>query len=343
MRTYEIVMRGHPDKIADEIAENLINTLPQGERGAYEVMVKGNTVYVVGEHSIERSENDLKKAVHTAWRATQNTNCEYEFNIGLQSKDISDMVAQKERGCGDNGIVYGGYDCGASWIISNIKKYADDVYNRICVLNHSDRETALDYEPYFIGHDGKAIFMISDDAVIIYHNHHCKKAVEKRLERELTNIAKSIFYVPVVVVKLNANGAFEIGGTEGDAGCTNRKIACDTYLGEFRNGGGGLFGKDNTKADKSMAIALREIAISAVGSEARIQKIELKTAFIIGDKSVNIKVSDLELTEAYQESIEEREHLKKHIKERIEKAYTGVSFEAIIAEAQKHPLKWYGL
>lgn len=259
----EIVFRGHPDKVCDQISDAILDECLRQDkhsRVAVETMGGKGKVFVTGEITTNAI-LDVEKIVKSVLDEVGYDSSKYEVidNIGKQSSDIA--LGVDIGGAGDQGMMFG-YACNdteellptAQVILQELSKY----YTQLCILYD-------DFLP-----DGKAQITgyYDDDFKLVkiktftisYQNKEIERGYTDRI---LKNIAINIcneYGVEVEEFLINPTGKFLIGGFEGDAGLTGRKIVVDTYH-SFANVGGGAFsGKDPTKVDRSAAYKARQIA-----------------------------------------------------------------------------------
>lgn len=289
--TSESVSEGHPDKIADQISDALVDAvLPQGVniRAACETMVKDNHVILGGEMRGELSDSEVDKIVRGVIRETGYDKKEYGFDadscdivnyIGHQSADIATGVddTDKELGAGDQGIMFG-YACRET---ESLMPLPIDLSHRL-LLRHAEirksgklpwlrpdakSQVSIRYK------DGKPTKV---EAVVLSTQHDPEidgSEVQKNDPRIREAVIEEIIK-PVAgnllssdcIFHINPTGIFVSGGPVADCGLTGRKIIVDTYGGAAPHGGGAFSGKDPTKVDRSAAYALRHIAKSIVAA-----------------------------------------------------------------------------
>lgn len=307
--TSESVTEGHPDKMADQISDAVLDAIfakdPNG-RVACECLLTTGLVVVSGEITT-KCYVDIPKLVRQTIREIGYTRAKYGFDadtcavvtaIDEQSPDIAmgvdealeakqgGMVKEEAIGAGDQGLMFG-FAC------NETKEYmplpiilAHKLSLRLAQVR---KEKILSY----LRPDGKTQVTVEYeddkpvkiDTIVISTQHHPDVALD-RIEKDL------IEYVikPIVPVELltddtrfliNPTGRFVIGGPQGDTGLTGRKIIVDTYGGYARHGGGAFSGKDPTKVDRSAAYAARYVAKNIVGAELA-DKCEVQLAYAIG-------------------------------------------------------------
>ena len=285
--TSESVSEGHPDKICDQISDSIVDAyLSKSEkkddvRVACETMVTTNKVIIAGEVrgpeiSIEEQESIAREVVKEIGYEQENFHWEkFEFSSFLhgQSVDIAQGVDSNEsrtEGAGDQGIMFG-YACTETkefmpaaiqyshQILKSLSEYRKNG-KAPGVLPDSKSQITLIYE------DNKPI---GCDNIVISTQHESGVS-RKKLFDYLYPIIESCLpkdWIPTEEkIFINPTGKFEIGGPDGDAGVTGRKIIVDTYGGSCQHGGGAFSGKDPSKVDRSAAYAARYVAKNIVYS-----------------------------------------------------------------------------
>ena len=310
--TSESVTEGHPDKIADQISDAILDSLigqDNKSRVAVETLITTGQVHVAGEVTTNAyadiagivRETVLNIGYDSSDKGFDGNTCGVSVSIGQQSQDISQGVndAYENRGAssadpldlqgaGDQGLMFG-YACDDTkelmplpiWLahelaqqLSKVRKDGSLPYLR------PDGKTQVTIE--YDGH--KAIAL---NTVVISSQHSEDVDVAKKLTPEIIAsvidpiLAKIDLPRKDLRILINPTGRFVIGGPMGDAGLTGRKIIVDTYGGMARHGGGAFSGKDPSKVDRSAAYAMRWVAknIVAAGFATRC---EVQIAYAIG-------------------------------------------------------------
>ena len=296
--TSESVSEGHPDKVADQISDAILDEfLKQDEQSkvACETLVTTGLVVLSGE---VRSEAyvDVQKTARDVIRNIGYTKGEYMFEanscgvlsaIHEQSPDINQGVVrerEEDQGAGDQGMMFG-YACSDTEDLMPLSLQLSQmlVYELAQIRKQAEQMT-------YLRPDSKSQVTIeynddntpkSIDAIVISTQHDdfdTEENMLKRIEKDVREIL-----IPRVVAKLhkkelkelfdkeyklyvNPTGKFVIGGPHGDTGLTGRKIIVDTYGGRAAHGGGAFSGKDSSKVDRSAAYAARHIAKNMVAS-----------------------------------------------------------------------------
>ncbi len=295
--TSESVSEGHPDKVADQISDALIDNFlafDPNSKVACETLVTTGQVILAGEVK-SHTYLDVQKIARDTINKIGYTKSEYMFDgnscgvlsaIHEQSEDINrgvDRGTEEEQGAGDQGMMFG-Y---ATRETENFMPLALDLSHRILKELADLRRENKDIS--YLRPDSKSQVTIeySDDNVpqridsIVVSTQHDEFSADEKM---LAKIRKDIvdILIPRVVAKLpkqtkalftddikyhiNPTGKFVIGGPHGDSGLTGRKIIVDTYGGKGAHGGGAFSGKDPSKVDRSAAYATRHIAKNLVAA-----------------------------------------------------------------------------
>ena len=306
--TSESVTEGHPDKVADQISDAVLDKCLESDpnsRVACETMVTTGLVVVTGEITTSASFIDFEKIVRdtliqigydSSDCGLHGGECGVLPLIGKQSPDIA-MGVDRE-GAGDQGMMFGFATSETEQYMPAPIFYAHQLVRRLAKVRH-------DGDLPWLRPDGKAQVSIryengspsSVDAVVVsaQHDKLIEKDDESSIRKEHRMIRDEIIaevirkVIPPELlhginderIHVNPTGRFVTGGPEGDAGLTGRKIIVDTYGGMGRHGGGAFSGKDGTKVDRSGAYAARWAARSLVEAGAA-QKCEIQLAYAIG-------------------------------------------------------------
>ena len=306
--TSESVTEGHPDKIADQISESVLDAIlaqdPKG-RVACETVVTTGQIHVVGEisttcyvdiASIARNAV-IEIGYDRAKYGFDGNTCGVLISIDEQSPDIAMGVdkaleakegnaAEEETGAGDQGMMFG-YATNETETLMPMPAY---LANKLSLRLTQVRKTGV--LPY-LRPDGKTQVTVEYvdgkpvriDAIVISSQH----APEVENEQIRKDIIEQVINAVVPAEMLDENtkyyinptGRFVIGGPQGDAGLTGRKIIVDTYGGMARHGGGAFSGKDPSKVDRSAAYAARYVAKNVVAAGLA-DKCEIQLAYAIG-------------------------------------------------------------
>jgi S-adenosylmethionine synthetase len=300
--TSESVSEGHPDKVADRISDTVVDAFLGVEpeaRVACETLVTTNRIVLAGEVRAGRpgaSKADNKAMTKDIIKGLEPKVREAIKDIGYEQKgfhwakakfacylhDQSAHIAQgvdasdkKDEGAGDQGIMFG-YACDETpELMPATLQYSHNILKKLSELRHSGECSAL--EP-----DAKSQVTLRYEnsqpvevVGIVVSTQHKKRiglqtATPKRVEAMIRPYIESLLPDGLITKKtqwmVNPTGRFEIGGPDGDAGLTGRKIIVDTYGGAAPHGGGAFSGKDPTKVDRSAAYACRYLAKNVVAS-----------------------------------------------------------------------------
>jgi len=307
--TSESVTEGHPDKMADQISDAILDDIIAKDRKAHvacETLVSNGFCIIAGELKTT-AYTPMQEIVRQVIKDIGYTDAAYGFDyrsaavlnaIGEQSPDISQGVDQAggEIGAGDQGLMFG-YACRETDVLMPLPIYlAHRLTER---LSYVRKQGIIPY----LRPDGKAQVSVrykddkpvSVDTVVIstQHNHEIDQKVLHKdvIEKVIKQVISEELLSDNVKYHINPTGKFVIGGPQGDAGLTGRKIIVDTYGGSCPHGGGAFSGKDPTKVDRSAAYAARYVAKNMVASGA-CERITIQVAYAIGVvKPVSIMVN----------------------------------------------------
>lgn len=306
--TSESVTEGHPDKIADQISDAVLDAIltndPKG-RVACETIVTTGQIHVFGEISTQCYVDIARIARETvigigydrAKYGFDGNTCGVLISIDEQSPDIAmgvdkaleakeGQAAEEETGAGDQGMMFG-YATNETESFMPMPAY---LANKLSLrLTQVRKEEILPY----LRPDGKTQVTVEYvdgkpvrvDAIVISSQHAPEISHEQIKKDIIENVIKPI--VPAEMLDentkyyINPTGRFVIGGPQGDAGLTGRKIIVDTYGGMARHGGGAFSGKDPSKVDRSAAYAARYVAKNIVAAGLA-DKCEIQLAYAIG-------------------------------------------------------------
>ena len=310
--TSESVTEGHPDKMADQISDAILDSLLSQDsksRVAVETLITTGQVHVAGEvttngyadvMSIVR-DKVLAIGYDSSDKGFDGNSCGVSLSIGQQSQDIAqgvDSAFEKRvtssvdpldlQGAGDQGLMFG-YACTdtpelmplpialahkLSFKLSEVRKSGKLAYLR----PDGKTQVTIEYD------QDRAIAL---DTVVVSSQHAADIDIDKQLAPEVKQyvidpvIADLGIDISSVRTLINPTGRFVIGGPMGDAGLTGRKIIVDTYGGMARHGGGAFSGKDPSKVDRSAAYAMRWVAKNVVAAGLA-DRCEVQVAYAIG-------------------------------------------------------------
>lgn len=261
----EIVFRGHPDKVCDQISDALVDEFIKGDkksRCAIETMGGKGKIFITGEVTSKNVVNISKVVNFVLKDVGYDGNYEIINNIGVQSSDIAMGTNDEVMGAGDQGMMFG-YACNdndsylptAMVILQELSKKYDE-------LRKVDSRFKSDGKAQITGYYDEDMKLLSIKTFTIsYQNTEKERSKTDKIIRDICDNICSKYNIKVEEYLINPTGKFEIGGFEGDAGLTGRKIVVDSYQGFAPVGGGAFSGKDPTKVDRSGAYKARLIAI----------------------------------------------------------------------------------
>ncbi|HRQ00570.1 MAG TPA: methionine adenosyltransferase [Terrimesophilobacter sp.] len=310
--TSESVTEGHPDKVCDQVSDAILDALLAQDplaRVAVETVVTTGLVHVVGEIATSDAYVEIPEIVRRTVNNIGYTSsdigfdgnsCGVSVSIGQQSSDIAQGVdhalEQREgsaidpldsQGAGDQGIMFGYATAETEQYMPLAPWLAHRLAERLARVRKSG-------ELAYLRPDGKTQVTIGyDDGVprsidtVVLSTQHTPDVEQLRLASEVEeSIIRPIteatgLDTSEMRVLINPTGKFVIGGPQGDAGLTGRKIIVDTYGGASRHGGGAFSGKDPSKVDRSAAYAARWVAKNAVAAGLA-ARLELQVSYAIG-------------------------------------------------------------
>ena len=298
--TSESVSEGHPDKMADQISDAILDALlaeDKHSRVACETMVKTGMVLVAGEITTDAYvdvENIVREVVndigynHSESGFDSHT-CAVLNGIGAQSPDIAmgvDESEDHEQGAGDQGLMFG-YASNETEVLMPapihyshllVKRQAEVRKNGTLPWLEPDAKSQLTFRY----ENGKPVGI---DAVVLSTQHRDSITLDDLREAVLQEIIKPVLPEEWIDENtkyfINPTGRFVIGGPQGDCGLTGRKIIVDTYGGMARHGGGAFSGKDPSKVDRSAAYLARYIAKNIVAAGIA-ERCEVQLSYAIG-------------------------------------------------------------
>jgi S-adenosylmethionine synthetase len=283
--TSESVSEGHPDKVCDQISDAIVDLYLSADphsRVALETLATTNRVVLAGEVRGPSSvgPEDLIGAAREVIRDIGYEQAGFDWRkadidcyVHSQSADIAqgvDAAGNKDEGAGDQGIMFG-YACRETESLMPAPiYYAHRILSEISKLRHSGRLPEL-------GPDAKSqvtLFYENGQPVrttsVVVSTQHGEDVSQERVRDIVGNIVTEVlpkgWMCPKDEFYVNPTGRFVVGGPDGDAGLTGRKIIVDTYGGAAPHGGGAFSGKDPTKVDRSAAYAARYVAKNVVAA-----------------------------------------------------------------------------
>ena len=281
----EIVFRGHPDKACDQISDAILDEcLKQDKysRCGIEVMGGKGKIFITGEVTTKANLDVSSIAKRVLSDIGYNTDYEIINNLGVQSSDIALGTNEEVMGAGDNGMMFG-YACRDTKeylpITMVILQKLSEAYDEI---RKKDNRFLPDGKAQITGIYEKNKLIKIKTFTICYQNTELER---NETDNILINIVNSLckeYNIEVEEFLINPTGRFEIGGFEGDAGLTGRKIVVDSYQSFAPVGGGAFSGKDPTKVDRSGAYKAREIAKNILIKNDKYEWCEVQLSYSIG-------------------------------------------------------------
>ncbi len=323
--TSESVSEGHPDKVCDQISDTILDLFMEKDsnsRVACETLATTNRIVLAGEINLKKKKDEISESLIDEVVRKKVKEIGYEQNgfhwknlrienlLHDQSTDISQGVDKDESnefyGAGDQGIMFG-YACDEteSFMPAPID-YSHKILKTLANYRHNNDS--------FFGPDSKSQVSVvyknnrpKNISSIIVSSQHSESANNDEIRKKILEIIEEA--MPNVVlpaekkILINPTGRFVIGGPDGDAGLTGRKIIVDTYGGAAPHGGGAFSGKDYTKVDRSAAYMARYLAKNIVASGVS-SKCLIQLSYAIGvsepisifvqiDEEKSIKVQEL--------------------------------------------------
>ncbi|MCI4663209.1 MAG: methionine adenosyltransferase [Neomegalonema sp.] len=291
--TSESVSEGHPDKVCDQISDSIVDLIVGREpeaRIAVETAATTNKVALMGEVKISDRNWVTQEEMCAVARQTireigyeqdgfHHKDCVIDCYVHGQSADIAqgvDASGQKDEGAGDQGIMFGFATDETPELMPAPIQYSHAILHRLAQARHSGEAKVL-------GPDAKSQVSVEYRGgkpvrahTIVLSTQHLDPTMDSADVRAVVEpyIRKSLpegWVDDKTIWHVNPTGRFVIGGPDGDAGLTGRKIIVDTYGGAAPHGGGAFSGKDPTKVDRSAAYAARYLAknVVAAGAAAR--------------------------------------------------------------------------
>jgi S-adenosylmethionine synthetase len=323
--TSEYVSPGHPDKIADQISDAILDLYLSHDKSAKvacETLVKGNHVYVAGEitSAVTLFESTIEQKIREAilnigydnyvYGFNGNT-CEIHFNISQQSREIGGAVTHANKiAAGDQGIMFGYATretpnfmplpiyIAKSFITeaySNIKKkypFRPDMKSQVSLKFEDGKPTSVDSIVFSTCHEE----LLSLKGLRELFHDELLPSVLGQLPQNIRAMFNddTTFYI-------NPAGKWNIGGPVSDCGLTGRKIVVDQYGADCEIGGGAFSGKDPSKVDRSAAYMARHIALKTLQSNPEAEKIKVQLSYAIGHEyPVSYRIFDPVMQTEYE-------------------------------------------
>ena len=298
--TSESVSEGHPDKVCDRVSDAVVDTYLTGDphsRVAVETLCTTNRIALAGEvrgpasithDQLEAVARSAVKDIGYEQDGFHWENIEVSVYVHKQSTDIAqgvDAAGNKDEGAGDQGIMFG-YACRETDVLMPAPiHYSHKILESLAEARHSGAEPGL-------GPDSKSQVTLQYEngkpvraTSVVVSTQHAEEldqeAVKEIVRPHVVNVLPDGWMCPEDEFYVNPTGRFVIGGPDGDAGLTGRKIIVDTYGGAAPHGGGAFSGKDPTKVDRSAAYAARYLAKNVVAADLA-DKCTIQLAYAIG-------------------------------------------------------------
>jgi S-adenosylmethionine synthetase len=298
--TSESVSEGHPDKVCDRISDAVVDTFLTADphaRVACETLVTTNLIVMAGEvrgpasitkQSLEEVARHCVKEIGYEQDGFHWQKAQVQVHIHSQSSDIAmgvDAAGNKDEGAGDQGIMFG-YACRETEALMPAPiHYAHSILRSLAEARHSGAEPGLGPDAKsqvtLEYRDGKPVRATS---VVVSTQHAAgleQEDVREIVRPHVLNVLPEGWMCGEAEFYVNPTGRFVIGGPDGDAGLTGRKIIVDTYGGAAPHGGGAFSGKDPTKVDRSAAYAARYLAKNVVAADLA-EQCTIQLSYAIG-------------------------------------------------------------
>ncbi len=308
--TSESVTEGHPDKICDQISDTILDAMLEQDpdaRVAVETLVTTGLVHVAGEVTtsgyVEIPQLVRQKLLDIGYNSSQigfdGNSCGVSVSIGAQSPDIAGGVddalesragsedEDSKLGAGDQGMMFGYASNETSVLMPTPILLSHRITERLSIVRRELNNGMIRPDgkaQVSVNYDGAV--PVAVDTVVLSTQHH-----PDINQDDLANLVLERVIQPVLSESglssddtkffINPSGRFVIGGPQGDAGLTGRKIIVDTYGGMARHGGGAFSGKDPSKVDRSAAYAMRWVAKNVVAAGLA-DRAEIQVAYAIG-------------------------------------------------------------
>ena len=311
--TSESVSEGHPDKVADQISDAIVDLFLSKDpeaRVACETLVTTQKVVLAGEirgqgimdtagnwaegvrEEIERAARDTVKAIGYEQEGFHWDRLDFANHLHPQSAHIAqgvDASGNKDEGAGDQGIMFG-FACDETPdLMPATLDYSHKILEAMAADRHSGKAPFLEPDAksqvtlrFENGHPVAATaIVVSTQHAIGYDEGDKEAALKDYVKGVIAKVLPAELLTDDTVYHINPTGSFVIGGPDGDSGLTGRKIIVDTYGGAAPHGGGAFSGKDPTKVDRSAAYAARWLAKNIVAAGLA-RRCTIQLAYAIG-------------------------------------------------------------
>ncbi|MHA7857238.1 MAG: methionine adenosyltransferase [Henriciella sp.] len=302
--TSESVSEGHPDKVSDQISDAIVDlflskdptakvaveTLTTTNRVVLAGEVRTNNGAVVTKDEMNQAARDVVKKIGYEQDGFHWENMAVENHVHGQSAEIAQGVEagqglHQEEGAGDQGIMFGYATDETPELMPATLVYSHQILLKLAELRHSGAHPELEPDAksqVTLQYDGSR--PVGVNAIVVSHQHKESASLEQLREiirPVLTDVLPEGWFPDEDKFYVNPTGRFVIGGPDGDAGLTGRKIIVDTYGGAAPHGGGAFSGKDPSKVDRSAAYATRYLAKNVVASGLA-KRCNIQVSYAIG-------------------------------------------------------------
>ena len=331
--TSESVTEGHPDKVCDQLSDTILDAIIEQDpsaRVAVESLVTTGLVHIAGEVTtsgyVEIPQLVRDKIVEIGYNSSEigfdGNSCGVSVSIGAQSPDIAlgvDNALEARRGevdrlnaqgAGDQGMMFGYATAETKALMPTPILLAHQLAERLSQVRRELGQGLLRPDgktQVSVDYDGTRPVSVS--TVVVSSQHHPDLAQDELASIALERVIKPVLQSSGLDFSntqfiINPSGRFVVGGPQGDAGLTGRKIIVDTYGGMARHGGGAFSGKDPSKVDRSGAYAMRWVAKNVVAAGLA-DRAEIQVAYAIGmAKPVAVFVETFDTEKAPVEQIQ---------------------------------------
>ncbi len=321
--TSESVTEGHPDKMADQISDAILDYIIERDKSARvacETMLSNGYCIIAGElktHTYAPMQDIARQVIKEIGYTDASFGFDYRSagvlnGVGEQSPDINQGVDQAsgEIGAGDQGLMFG-YACNETPELMPLPiSLAHKITSKLAEVR---KDGTLPY----LRPDGKAQVSVKYKdgkpvavKTVVVSTQHAPEVEQKQLKKDIiAEVIEAVIPKELLaddaIYHINPTGRFVIGGPQGDAGLTGRKIIVDTYGGSCPHGGGAFSGKDPTKVDRSAAYAARYVAKNLVAAKVA-ERVTIQIAYAIGVvEPVSIMVDTHQTSKVEESKIEQ--------------------------------------
>ena len=302
--TSESVSEGHPDKVSDQISDAIVDLFLSKDptaKVAVETLTTTNRVVLAGEvrtnngavitkDEMNQAARDVVKKIGYEQDGFHWEHMAVENHVHGQSAEIAQGVEagqglHQEEGAGDQGIMFGYATDETPELMPATLVYSHQILRELAALRHSGKQPELEPDAksqVTLQYDGSR--PVGVNAIVVSHQHKESATLEQLREiirPVLKNVLPEGWFPDEDKFYVNPTGRFVIGGPDGDAGLTGRKIIVDTYGGAAPHGGGAFSGKDPSKVDRSAAYATRYLAKNVVASGLA-KRCNIQVSYAIG-------------------------------------------------------------